>query len=69
MTQLPQPKKRKSQESAPLFSKPVVCIQKVSFSDTFQDDADCQEFRESLERDEDLKLLIPRCEKALTALQ
>ena len=69
MTQLLQPKKRKSQETAPLFSKPVVFVQKVNFSDTFQDDADWEEFRESLERDEDLKLLIPRCEKLLTALQ
>ena len=58
MTQVPQPKKRKSQETAPLFSKQVVSVGKVNFSDKFQDDADWEEFRESLERDEDLKLLF-----------
>ena len=47
----------------------MVSVEKVNFSDTFQDDADWEEFRESLERDEDLKLLIPRCEKPFTALQ
>ena len=41
----------------------------MTFFDTFQDDADWEEFRKSLERDEDLKLSIPRCEKPLTALQ
>ena len=69
MTQLLQPKKRKSQETAPLLSKPVVSVEKVNFSDTFQDDADWEEFREFLERDEDFKPLIPRCEKTLIALQ
>ena len=85
MTQLPQPKKRKSQESKPLFNKPVssvtntffikthvtevISVKQVAFSSTFQKVEEWHDFRGSLERDPDLCKLIDRCEKPLTPLK
>ena len=67
ITQLPQPKKRKSQESKLLFNNPVssvtdtffikthvtevMSVKQVAFSSTFQKVGAWHDFRGSLERD------------------
>ena len=69
MTQLPQPKKRRSETAQPLFNKSIASVNKVAFAETFADESEWNEFRQCLERDADLSLLIDRCEKPLTSLQ